>query len=127
ITEILVNGHHSVWYEKHGRLHLHDDRFFTAASLNNFLQRVMSEARIQANLERPYADGYWQKFRLHVILPPLAPHDIHISLRRHPENPWTFKAFHETGWATEPAIEVMKKLVHDHQSFLVIGGTGSGK
>ncbi len=127
VTEILINGHQSVWYEKQGRLHAHYDRFFTSTSLNNFLQRLMTEARIQANLERPFADGYWQKFRLHIILPPLAPSEVHISLRRHPENPWTFKAFLDSGWAPNHAIEMLQKLVREYHSFLVIGGTGSGK
>ena len=127
ITEILVNGFGSIWFEKSGKLHQHDDKFLSSASLNNFLHRVMSEARVQANLERPFADGYWRKFRLHIILPPLAQSDIHVSLRRHPENPWTFKALAETGWATEQALDRLRQLVREHQSFLIIGGTGSGK
>ncbi len=127
ITEILINGHDSVWYEKFGQLHCHDDRFFSPASLNNFLHKVMNDARVQANLERPFADGYWQGFRLHIILPPLTQNAVHLSLRRHPENPWTFKSFAEIDWAPPHAIDFLQKLVKEHQSFLIIGGTGSGK
>lgn len=62
-----------------------------------------------------------------MITPPLTKSEPHLSLRRHPENPWTLEAFEKMGWAPAAAIDVMRELVAEKKTFLIIGGTGSGK
>jgi pilus assembly protein CpaF len=127
ITEIVVNGQNEIWYEKQGLMQAHDDRFLSSISYQNFLQRLANDSRIQANLERPYADGYWRQYRVHLIIPPLAQAGAHLSLRRHPDNPWTFSRLAEAGWASADALHHLRKMVKEHVSFLVVGGTGTGK
>lgn len=127
ITEIVVNGPETVWYEKGGRLHHHDDHFLSAVSFHNFLQRLTSESRIQANLDRPFADGYWRQYRVHIIIPPLAQGGAHLSLRRHPDNPWNFSRLEDVGWASPNALHHLQKMMDERTSFLIVGATGSGK
>lgn len=127
ITEIIVNRHDNIWYERRGHLHLHEDHFFSKLSYQNFLHRLSAEARVQANLDRPFADGFWRQFRVHLIIPPLAQGSAHLSLRRHPENPWTLAQLENLGWAPSEAISYLKKMVHARKSFLIIGATGTGK
>lgn len=127
ITEIILNGHKSIWYEKNGKMLQHMDSFFSKASYNNFVQRLTLESKIQANLDRPFADGYWRQYRVHIIIPPLAQGEAHLSLRRHPNNSWSLPRLEEMGWASPDALLYLKNMIKDHTSFLIIGATGTGK
>jgi pilus assembly protein CpaF len=127
ITEILINGPHHVLYEKYGKLFVHDDSFFTNLSYQNFLNRLCLESHIEAHLDRPFANGNWRGFRVHLIIPPLAKDGSHLSLRRHPEDPWTFDKLMEKNWARTDGIELLDKMLREHWSFLIVGSTGCGK
>jgi pilus assembly protein CpaF len=127
ITEIIINGQNSIWYEKAGQLHVWQDKFFSQVSFHNFIHRITADSKIQANLDHPYADGFWRQFRVHLIIPPLAQGGAHLSLRRHPDCPWTFSRLAEAGWAPPDALCYLKELLHQQKSFLIVGPTGSGK
>lgn len=127
ITEIIINGVNGIWFEKNGQLYQHSDRFYSPVSYQNFIQRLTSESRMQINLDRPFSDGYWRQYRVHLITPPLAQCGAHLSLRRHPDNPWTLTRFGEVGWAPPDALARLQKLIRDKESFLIIGATGTGK
>ncbi len=127
ITEIIVNGGDSIWFERSGQLDRHHDVFLSELTYRNFISRLSREANIQANLDCPFADGKWRDCRVHLIIPPASGDQTVLTLRRHPPSPWTLAALSERQWATEPAIEALKELVTTKKNFLVIGGTGSGK
>lgn len=127
ITEIIVNGECGIWFEKQGQLQKHNDHFYSLVSYQNFIQRLTSESRMQINLDRPFSDGYWRQFRVHLITPPLAQRGAHLSLRRHPDNPWTLSRFEKVGWAPPDALTYLRKIIADKESFLIIGATGTGK
>jgi pilus assembly protein CpaF len=104
-----------------------NDEFISKQSYLNFLHRVQNESSVQANLDRPFADGYWRDFRLHLILPPVTPNEPKLSLRRHPASPWTLQKLEACAWAPAHAVAKLKELIVAKSSFLIIGGTNSGK
>jgi pilus assembly protein CpaF len=127
ITEIMLNGPNVIWFEKYGKIQAHEDTFYSPVSFQNFLHRLSADARIQANLDHPYVDGYWRQYRVHLIIPPLAQNGAHLSLRRHPKNPWTLSGFEEVGWASADALKLLKNMIKNRTSFLIVGATGTGK
>ncbi|HVK62519.1 MAG TPA: ATPase, T2SS/T4P/T4SS family [Bdellovibrionales bacterium] len=127
VTEIIVNGPDSIWVERRGSLSMIEDRFLTALTYRNFVARLCREAQIIASLDCPFADGVWRGCRVHLIIPPASGEHAVVTLRRHPENPWTLDRLKEREWASASAIDALKALIRDHRNFLVIGGTGSGK
>lgn len=127
VTEIIVNGPNTIWYEKRGHLNEFSDKFLSQISFNNFIQRLSTESRIQVHLDRPFTDGYWRQYRVHVIIPPLAQGGVHLSLRRHPENPWSLARLEEVGWASPNALQLIRDMIKNKMTFLVIGATGTGK
>jgi pilus assembly protein CpaF len=127
ITEIIINGPKTIWFEKRGQMHAHDDHFLSITSYQNFVQRLTLESKIQANLDRPFADGYWRQYRVHIIIPPLAQGEAHLSLRRHPNNSWSLPRLEEVRWASPDALLYLKNMVKNHMSFLIVGATGTGK
>ncbi len=127
ITEILVNGPNSIWFEKGGRLIEFQDTFFSDLSFRNCVDRICQEAKTFITVENPCADGKFLDFRLSLIGNDLTHAAIHFSLRRHPKNPWTFAKLIETEWCAPEYAEVFDKIIRERKNFLVVGSTGSGK
>lgn len=127
ITEILIQNHQQIFFEKKGLLLPWPDTFLTVANYDNALKRIFDEAQIQVTLDYPLIDGNWRGFRLTVTGPAVTRSTPFISLRRHPENPWTLKKLQDIGWCTEEQSQVLKNLVNDRKNLFVIGSTGAGK
>lgn len=127
ITEVIVNGGDSIWFERQGRLERSDDIFLSELTYRNFIARLSRDAGIQATLDCPFADGRWREARVHLIIPPASGDQAVLTLRRHPDSPWTFARLAESGWAPEGSLRALRDLVQNRNNFLIVGGTGSGK
>ena len=127
ISEILVNGPQDLWYEKNGRLEKHIDQFYSLTTFNNCIERICLEMGKQITQEFPVVDGHFREFRISIISHELTMNQYHFALRRHPKNPWTFNKLAEKSWASPEQIEKLKQIFFEHASFIVVGGTGSGK
>lgn len=66
--------------------------------------------------------GQRYRHRMHAIFPPLSPAGILVSLRKLPE-PGTL----EKVWADSPYYPILRDLVRNQETVLVVGSTGSGK
>lgn len=127
VTEILVNGPDSVWFEEGGRLHAAPTGFLSGLNYERMIERLCLEAGTHLSVERPSADGRWRHFRVHVSRPPVTRTHSILSLRRHPENPWTLDKLLATGWCDETQAVLLREMIRRRWNFLVIGSTGGGK
>ncbi len=127
VTEILINGPQQIWLEIGGCLEKHTDGFYSDVTYRNFVDRFCALAGIHATHEHPSCDGAFGKFRLSVVRENLTRSYTHLSLRRHPENPWNFKRLADHGWCNDNQIPLFQALIEQRKNFLVIGTTGSGK
>ncbi|HRO66494.1 MAG TPA: ATPase, T2SS/T4P/T4SS family [Pseudobdellovibrionaceae bacterium] len=127
LTEILINGSSDIWFERNGRLERSDETFLSEPSYERIMEKICTEANALPTLEKPSANGKWKDFRLHAIRAPLARSSFVVSLRRHPDNPWTLQRLLEAGWCTDGEAELLRKILREKRNFLVIGATGSGK
>lgn len=127
ITEILVNGPESIWFEKDGRLQKHEDLFLSDSSYRNTLLRLCEKSQCQSTVEHPAATGFFEEFRLTLVRQELTRNHHHLSLRRHPKNPWTLERFLSCGWSSESEIQILRDLMTRRLNFLIVGSTGSGK
>ncbi len=57
VTEIMVNGTESIFYEKGGRLYRSDRRFISEERLNDVIQQIAGEANRYVNEASPIADA----------------------------------------------------------------------
>jgi pilus assembly protein CpaF len=127
ITEILVNGPHSIWFERKGCLNEHPDQFCSEISFRNSLERISHGAKAFTSVEHPSADGSYQDFRVSLIGSEITLEAPHMSLRRHPKNPWTFDKLAKQNWCTGKDLELFGRIIQQRKNFLIIGSTGSGK
>jgi Flp pilus assembly protein, ATPase CpaF len=127
ITEILVNGPRSIWFEKKGQLQQHPDFYCSDLSFRNSLERISAGAKAFTSVEHPTADGSYLDFRVALVGAEITVEAPHLSLRRHPKNPWTFEKLAAQGWCDPSEFELFQRIIKGKKSFLVIGSTGAGK
>ncbi len=127
ITEIIVNRIDQIWFEKNGRLHRHEDRFVSELTYKNFLERLHQEARVQPSMERPFCDGQFRNFRLHLASSAVTKGNDLLTLRRQASNPWTLDKLENQGWSSSRGVELIRDWISSHKNFLIVGETGSGK
>jgi pilus assembly protein CpaF len=127
ITEIIVNSLDEIWFEKDGKLKKHLDQFISPLTFKNFIDRICSEARVQISIERPFCDGKFRNFRLHLATQEICKNSHTLSLRRQSQKPWSFDRLLRCGWAPEKAFCILEQWLAQKKTFLVVGETGSGK
>ena len=127
ITEIIINDRNNIFFEINGVLKILNDSFLSEVTFNNIVEKLCTEAHLTVNYKKPFAEGKWKQFRIHIVRPPLVKKDFHISLRKHPKIIWNFKKLEDSNWAPESAINILKNIIQDKENFLIIGPTNSGK
>lgn len=127
ISEIIINGKNHIFYEEKGELFFLEDAFLSELTFHNCIHRILEETGILINLKKPFADGSWRGWRIHITSQPIVNVDFHLSLRRHPDTPWTFSKLKDQGWAPEQAIQMIQKVLQEKSNLLIVGPTSSGK
>ena len=127
ICEIIVNGPDSIWFEKNGQLQKHSDLFLSPTTYRNIFDSISQSANVHPTAEFPIVDGQTGPFRLNMVRGDLHLGGDILSLRRHPENPWTLKQLVQSGWCQESEKDLIRNWIQSGKNFLVIGPTSSGK
>lgn len=127
INEIIINNKDCIFYEQNGHLVKHEDGFLSQITFNNIVERLCSESHLSLNYKKPFAEGKWKQFRIHITRPPIVIKDFHISLRKHPKEVWTLDKLAQKNWAPQHAIQIIKDLIYQGDNFLIVGSTSSGK
>jgi len=127
VTEIIVNGHDSIWYEENGQFFPLTDHFLSPFTLSQFVQLICLEARLRLDLNQPFADGCWRGFRVHLAQSPLVHVPHTLCLRKHPRASWRLDQLVDQGWAERSDLALLRQLIDERKNMLIIGPTGSGK
>jgi pilus assembly protein CpaF len=128
VSEVLVNGHGAVYFERAGRLHLAEITFGSQAELlaaarniAEFVNRSIDGDNHSMDARLP--DGS----RVHVIVPPAARNGVCFSIRKFNKSTFDLGSLVERGSLTAEAREFLSLVVLLHKNTIVAGGTGTGK
>ncbi len=127
ISEIMVNGPENIFYEKQGQILKLKDSFLSTLTFHNIVEKISAKAGLSVNIKKPFAEGKWGPFRLHILRPPVVQGDFHLCFRRPAKHLWTFERLEERNWAPKKAIEIIRQFIRDKLNFLIVGSTSSGK
>ena len=127
VNEIIVNGETSISYEEQGEMKTLQDCFLSSCTFNNIVEKILAEAQLTLDIKKPFAEGRWKDFRVHIIRPPLVEMSFHLVFRKHPKNSWSFSSLEEQGWAPKEAMDILKDFIQQRCNFLIVGPTSSGK
>ncbi|MGH8657512.1 MAG: CpaF family protein [Gammaproteobacteria bacterium] len=128
VTDILVNGHDSVFVERNGKLERTEVRFRDNLHLANIIDRIVSHVGRRIDESSPMVDARLKDgSRVNAIIPPLAIDGPMLSIRRFPVDRLKMDDLVRLGSTTPMTAEVLQGMVKARLNILVSGGTGSGK
>lgn len=132
ITEILINSHQEIWIERSGTLSRHPDQFASSRSCERVIERILNQAKIHFNRENPTTNGRVElgphsQWRLQVMGSDLTGDQTALSMRRQRDCPFEFSDYLGQGWMDQNSADILKTVLEKKLSFMVVGGTGTGK
>ncbi|MBC7741959.1 MAG: CpaF family protein [Bdellovibrionaceae bacterium] len=127
VTEILVNHHAEIFYEKKGKLFKCHDRFFSKQSYAAALDRLSQSCGSYLNREKPFIETQLGRMRVTIIFGEISRGDSLLSIRIQPVQSWTLASLFEKKWCNEKQLKQIQEIFYSKKNFLVVGGTGSGK
>ena len=128
ITEIMVNGPDTIFYEKNGAFYKSPYRFLSEEKLQDVIQQIVGKHNRVVNLSNPIVDTRLEDgSRVNVVLHPIALDGSAVSIRKFSKEPYRMTDLIAKGTVTEEAAEFLRKLVVARYNLFVSGGTSSGK
>lgn len=128
ITDILVNGHDTVFVERGGVLERVETRFKDERHLLRIVQKIVSAVGRRVDESSPFVDARLPDgSRVNAIVPPLAVDGSLLSIRKFAKIPINMAKLAEYGSVPPAIAEVLGGIVQARRNVLISGGTGSGK
>ncbi|MCL6741407.1 CpaF family protein [Sphingomonas sp. RB56-2] len=128
ITDILVNGHNSVFVERFGVLEASPVRFKDEKHLIRIIQKIVSAVGRRVDESAPMVDARLADgSRVNAVVPPLALDGALLSIRKFAKTPISMARLTEIGSVPSQVADVLKAVVAARLNVLISGGTGSGK
>ncbi|MFL6726991.1 MAG: CpaF family protein [Sphingomicrobium sp.] len=128
ITDILVNGHASVFVERFGVLEPSPVRFKDERHLVRIIQKIVSAVGRRIDESSPMVDARLADgSRINAVVPPLALDGSLLSVRKFARVPISMERLIEIGSVPFQVAEVLQAVVGSRRNVLISGGTGSGK
>ena len=128
VTDVLVNGPNAVWVDRGAGLVRAPVAFSDEAAVRRLAVRLAALAARRLDDASPWVDARLPSGqRLHAVIPPLSVSGTLISLRVPSRRRFTLADLEQSGSVDTTAAGWLRALVAARATFLVTGGTGSGK
>ncbi len=127
ISEVLVNRHDEIYFEKGGSLHTWKDHFFSEQTYHACLDRLSQACNSYLNRDKPFVEAQLGIWRITILFSELSRGTNLLSIRKQPKQVWTLQRLQAELWCSEKQAQIIMKVFSEKKNFLVVGGTGSGK
>ncbi|PWJ26410.1 pilus assembly protein CpaF [Branchiibius hedensis] len=133
ISEIMINGHETIFVERNGRLERWPAPFSSEEQLLQTIDRIVSTVNRRVDESSPMADARLpadtrlpRGARVNVVLPPLALNGPTVTIRLFPVS-LPLSRLIEMGTLDQRTALLLQTCVETRLNVVVSGGTGSGK
>ncbi|MDT9684837.1 TadA family conjugal transfer-associated ATPase [Streptomyces sp. TRM76323] len=128
VTDVLVSAPDRVWVDRGDGLELSGVSFPDAEAVRRLAQRLAAVAGRRLDDARPWVDARLPDgTRMHAVLPPIAVGSTCLSLRVVRPRAFTLTELVRAGTVPPRGDHVLRALVENRVSYLISGGTGTGK
>lgn len=128
ITEIMVNGTQSLYYEQDGVLYRASQPFASESQIYSMIDRIISPLGRRIDESSPTVNARLaQGHRVHAIIPPLAIDGPVVTIRKFRSHVFSLEEMREKGSFDQRVETLLKWAVLRKSNIAVSGGTGSGK
>ena len=128
ITEVMINGPDSIFYEQDGKLQKSDRCFENPDRLMTVIQQIVGAADRMVNETTPIVDVILSDgSRVNVVLNGISVDGSAVTIRKFSKKTIDMKRLIELGAIDEKTAGFMKILVASGYNIFISGGTGAGK
>lgn len=128
VTEIMVNGPHTIFIEKNGRICRSERTFATREKLEDVIQQIAGRCNRVVNERSPIVDARLEDgSRVNAVIAPVALNGPILTIRQFPEEAITMERLVRSGSLTEEAAIFLRTLSAAGYSMIIGGGTSAGK
>ena len=128
ITEIMVNGSHSLFYEREGRLFRSETCFENDAQVYALVDKIVGPLGRRVDESSPMVNARLEQgHRVNAIIPPLALDGPVVTIRKFRSHIFSLDEMEALGSFDGQVASLMKWAVLRRCNIAVSGGTGSGK
>jgi len=129
VTEIMCNGPKDIQVEIGGTVRkVPSVSFRDKAHLKSLIDKLYSSINKQLSPTVPRERGrLHDNSRMYAVHEVIAPKGPNFNIRKHAEEYWTVEDMINKGTASKELMEDIGNYLHAGVSFLVVGGTGTGK
>ena len=128
VSEIMVNGHESIYVERNGLVSRHGGSFLSEESLHATIDRMVSKVNRRLDESSPYVDARLPDgSRIHAIIPPVCLNGVCLTVRKFRKEGFSLEELVRIGSVARDAAEYLENAVRERRNIIVSGGTGSGK
>ncbi|MDN4172974.1 CpaF family protein [Nocardioides sp. SOB77] len=128
VSEVMVNGHRSIWLEKNGRLQPADAHFVDEAHLRRTIDKIVSRIGRRVDESSPMVDARLPDgSRVNAVVPPLAVDGSALTIRKFATDPLTATDLVSFGSLTPQTCDFLDACVRGRLNIIVSGSTGAGK
>lgn len=128
VTEIMVNGHETIYVERDGKIVRSPLRFASEQHLRRAIERIVGRVGRRIDESSPMVDArLLDGSRVNAVVPPLAVHGSSLTIRKFSATPLTAQNLVEFGSMSPQVAELLRAAVQSRLNILVSGGTGTGK
>ena len=128
VTEVMVNAHDRVYFERGGIIQLSGYTFKDNAHLLNTIDKILRPLSRRLDDSSPMVDARLADgSRVNAVIPPLAVHGPSLTIRKFSRELLNAEDLIRLGTLTPPTVEFLAACVRARLNVLVSGGTGTGK
>ena len=128
VSEVMVVGHDTVYFEQAGRIQKSDLSFPNEAALMAAVRNIAEFVDREIDEENHSMDGRLPDgSRVHVIVPPASRSGITLTIRRFQKSTFNLESLVDFGSLSSEAAEFLSLVIMLHKNTVISGGTGTGK
>ena len=128
VSEVMVNGHDSVWLERRGRLVKADVHFADETHLRRTIDKIVSRIGRRVDEASPMVDARLPDgSRVNAVVPPLALDGSALTIRKFAADALSVQDLVSLGSLTPATADFLDACVRGRLNIIVSGGTGAGK
>lgn len=128
VSDILINGHETVFVERGGTLEQTNIRFKDEAHLLRIIHKIVSDVGRRVDESSPLCDArLLDGSRVNIAVRPIAIDGPLVSIRKFSKRPFSMDRLLEVSALPREVAELLKIACKGRISMIISGGTGSGK
>lgn len=128
VTEVMVNGAKSIFFERDGKIMRSDAAFESDEQVRVLIDRIVGPLGRRVDESSPMVNARLpQGHRVNAVIPPITPDGPHLTIRAFGKRSLTLGEMSAAGSMGTGLACFLSWLIRLRKNVVVSGGTGSGK